>query len=175
MIVLYCKTHAQKNKICSVIYNYVHVGSPVVSSQIEPKDTTPGYTGTYCSEEIDDCVGVACNNSNTQYNIDQLESYKCSCLPGFTGANCQNDLNECITGPERCNFHGVLLDCSTVSVRESTVLFRCNIVSCESNITLEKVSNNEHIFILKHSTVNYIVIITSTRIYEIMIQCWYET
>ena len=69
----------------------------------------PGYTGTYCSNEIDDCVGVACNNSNTKC-IDQLESYKCSCLPGFTGANCQNDLNECTVGPERCNFHGVCVN-----------------------------------------------------------------
>ncbi len=99
--------------LASLTYNvFLRCRTPFCGKRCElDNDCTclPGYTGTYCSEEIDDCVGVACNNSNTQC-IDQLESYKCSCLPGFTGANCRNDLNECTVGPVRCNFHGVCVN-----------------------------------------------------------------
>ncbi|VDI36495.1 Hypothetical predicted protein [Mytilus galloprovincialis] len=44
-----------------------------------------GWTGSCCSDNIDDCQGKSCNNGTC---IDGVVSYNCSCDAGYTGATC---------------------------------------------------------------------------------------
>ena len=44
-----------------------------------------GWTGTYCQENIDDCISKPCYNGGTC--IDLVGYYKCECPPGKTGKN----------------------------------------------------------------------------------------
>lgn len=43
----------------------------------------PGFTGTYCHLNINECLSVKCQNNGTC--IDQINGYRCHCSPGFTG------------------------------------------------------------------------------------------
>ena len=43
----------------------------------------PGFTGTYCHLNINECLSVNCQNNGTC--IDQINGYKCECPSGFTG------------------------------------------------------------------------------------------
>lgn len=42
-----------------------------------------GYTGEFCDEEINECVGVLCKNGATCIN--QVGHYYCNCSSGFYG------------------------------------------------------------------------------------------
>jgi len=66
----------------------------------------PGYTGTDCDVDIDDCVDNPCLNSGNC--SDQVSGYTCSCQPGFTGTNCETNVNEC--SPNPCLNGGVCTD-----------------------------------------------------------------
>ena len=41
----------------------------------------PGFTGTACEINIDDCVGNGCVNGRC---VDLVEGYECRCDPGFS-------------------------------------------------------------------------------------------
>lgn len=56
-----------------------------------------GFEGTYCAENIDDCVGVVCENGGQC--IDLVNAIKCRCVSGYTGVKCENDHNECSSNP----------------------------------------------------------------------------
>ena len=49
-------------------------------------DCMPGFSGTNCQTNVDDCVGVVCNitvsNSECQ---DGVNTHSCVCSPGYTG------------------------------------------------------------------------------------------
>ena len=64
----------------------------------------PGFTGTDCSTDINECEGVNCNNGTC---IQGIASITCACEPGFTGTDCSTDINEC-KGVD-CNY-GVCMD-----------------------------------------------------------------
>ena len=64
----------------------------------------PGFTGTDCSTDIDECAGVDCNNGTC---IQGIGSITCACEPGFTGTDCSTDINEC--EGVNCN-NGVCMD-----------------------------------------------------------------
>uniref|UniRef100_A0A8C8GXQ4 Delta-like protein n=1 Tax=Oncorhynchus tshawytscha TaxID=74940 RepID=A0A8C8GXQ4_ONCTS len=51
----------------------------------------PGFTGTYCHENINDCVPPPCKNGGTC--IDGISSFKCFCPDGW------EDVNECSRNP----------------------------------------------------------------------------
>ena len=53
----------------------------------------PGLTGPFCTESIDDCVGVTCEVN--QRCVDGYLSFSCECEPGYTGPNCLVDIDEC--------------------------------------------------------------------------------
>uniref|UniRef100_A0A674E221 Delta-like protein n=1 Tax=Salmo trutta TaxID=8032 RepID=A0A674E221_SALTR len=57
----------------------------------------PGFTGTYCHENINDCVPPPCKNGGTC--IDGISSFKCFCPDGWEGMLCDMDVNECSRNP----------------------------------------------------------------------------
>ena len=60
----------------------------------------PGWTGTNCDVDVDDCASNPCTHgtcTDTGPN-----SYACACDPGWTGANCDVDIDECASG-DPCN------------------------------------------------------------------------
>ena len=47
-----------------------------------------GFDGNLCQNNIDDCLGITCQNGGTC--LDGLNSYSCSCVPGYGGYNCES-------------------------------------------------------------------------------------
>jgi hypothetical protein len=45
----------------------------------------PGYNGTNCENEIDECESSPCVNGECR---DLVNGYSCECQPGWTGTNC---------------------------------------------------------------------------------------
>ncbi|XP_074620014.1 uncharacterized protein LOC141878864 isoform X2 [Acropora palmata] len=57
---------------------------------------SPGYTGQYCSVEIDECASYPCLRGRC---TDLLNNYSCSCYLGFEGRNCEVDKDYCESSP----------------------------------------------------------------------------
>ncbi|XP_070534046.1 protein eyes shut homolog [Ptychodera flava] len=68
----------------------------------------PGYAGTYCQDEIDECVifEVQCQNGGTC--IDSINEFRCLCLPGYHGEFCEIEIDECSSDP--CVNGGTCID-----------------------------------------------------------------
>ncbi|XP_072555256.1 protein jagged-2b isoform X2 [Paramormyrops kingsleyae] len=56
-----------------------------------------GFTGTYCHENINDCLSSPCNNGGTC--IDGINSFQCFCADGWEGNLCDLDVDECSRNP----------------------------------------------------------------------------
>ncbi|XP_038823433.1 protein jagged-2-like isoform X1 [Salvelinus namaycush] len=56
-----------------------------------------GFTGTYCHENVNDCVSSPCKNGGTC--IDGISSFQCVCPDGWEGTLCVIDVNECSRNP----------------------------------------------------------------------------
>ncbi len=63
----------------------------------------PGYTGEFCSIEIEDCHNASCGER--QVCVDELNGHSCVCLPGYTSADCNEDINECLNS-DACYYSG---------------------------------------------------------------------
>ena len=50
-----------------------------------------GFSESHCEENIDECVGVNCNNGTC---VDGISSYHCSCNVNYTGSHCE-DVDYC--------------------------------------------------------------------------------
>uniref|UniRef100_K1QI49 Versican core protein n=1 Tax=Magallana gigas TaxID=29159 RepID=K1QI49_MAGGI len=50
----------------------------------------PGYTGTQCEIDINECASNPCENQATCNNY--VNFFNCTCLPGFTGYRCQKGI-----------------------------------------------------------------------------------
>ena len=57
----------------------------------------PGYNGTYCEIDIDECASSPCQNGATC--VDGVNGYQCNCSLGYDGTHCENDINECASNP----------------------------------------------------------------------------
>ncbi|KAA0719726.1 Neurogenic locus notch -like protein 1 [Triplophysa tibetana] len=74
----------------------------------------PGYHGTNCSKEINECLSNPCQNGGTC--IDLVNTYKCSCPRGTQGVHCEIDIDDCspasdpLTGELRCFNEGRCVD-----------------------------------------------------------------
>ena len=94
----------------------------------------PGYTGTYCQIDINECLSQPCSNNATC--IDRINTYECRCPNGFTGDHCEININECDSSP--CMFGGKCVDlidgyycqCPTGYTGPTCSI---NINDCESN------------------------------------------
>jgi hypothetical protein len=47
----------------------------------------PGFTGSYCQHDINECDSRPCLNGGTCQ--DSYGTYKCTCPHGYNGLNCQ--------------------------------------------------------------------------------------
>lgn len=56
-----------------------------------------GYTGIYCEEDIDYCVGHRCSEHSVC--LDQQHNFTCLCMLGFEGSLCELETNECNSFP----------------------------------------------------------------------------
>ncbi|XP_009887839.1 PREDICTED: protocadherin Fat 4-like, partial [Charadrius vociferus] len=57
----------------------------------------PGYDGSLCETDIDECLPSPCHNDGTCHNL--VGGFSCSCPEGFTGMACERDVNECLSNP----------------------------------------------------------------------------
>ncbi|XP_071411660.1 protocadherin Fat 4-like [Pithys albifrons albifrons] len=57
----------------------------------------PGYDGSLCETDIDECLPSPCHNDGTCHNL--VGGFSCSCPDGFTGMACERDVNECLSNP----------------------------------------------------------------------------
>ncbi|XP_030626340.1 protein jagged-2b [Chanos chanos] len=57
----------------------------------------PGFTGAYCHENVNDCVGNPCRNGGTC--IDGVNAFQCFCPDGWEGKLCDHNVNECRRNP----------------------------------------------------------------------------
>ena len=54
----------------------------------------PGYTGSKCENEINECEGDPCHSGKC---TDLINDFKCDCNgTGFTGDTCHEDIDECL-------------------------------------------------------------------------------
>ncbi|KAK5622275.1 hypothetical protein CRENBAI_006621 [Crenichthys baileyi] len=52
----------------------------------------PGYTGSRCETEVDECESSPCQNGATCLN--RLNHFQCVCVPGFSGKLCESNKGE---------------------------------------------------------------------------------
>ena len=57
----------------------------------------PGFTGTACETNIDDCAPSPCDNGATC--VDLVNTFSCICDEGFSGEACEEDIDECLSEP----------------------------------------------------------------------------
>lgn len=67
---------------------------------------TPGYAGTRCDLDIDECLSHPCKNNATCHNL--INNYECDCPPGYRGKDCSIDVDEC--EPKPCRNGGTCID-----------------------------------------------------------------
>ncbi|XP_062974199.1 protein jagged-2 [Elgaria multicarinata webbii] len=65
-----------------------------------------GFTGTYCHENINDCLGDPCKNGGTC--IDEVNNFRCFCQSGWEGKLCDINFNDCLPIP--CHNGGRCID-----------------------------------------------------------------
>ncbi|EPQ17444.1 Neurogenic locus notch protein like protein [Myotis brandtii] len=66
----------------------------------------PGYTGSYCEDQVDECSPSPCQNGATC--TDYPGGYSCECVAGYHGVNCSEEINECLSHP--CQNGGTCID-----------------------------------------------------------------
>ena len=109
---------------------------------------SPGYEGTDCETDIDDCASTPCLNGGAC--VDGVNLYTCNCAnTGFTGDTCDTDIDECEVAPclhnstchnevndYTCDCHAGYTDKNCgVDIRE------CEAEPCQNNATCYELSD----------------------------------
>ena len=68
-------------------------------------ECAPGYTGSDCELEIDECENNPCVHGAC---TDGIGGYTCACEPGYEGTQCETNTNECAPNP--CDNGGICTD-----------------------------------------------------------------
>ena len=68
-------------------------------------ECAPGYVGSNCQIEIDECENAPCVYGDC---TDIVGGYICACVPGYEGTNCDTNTNECAPNP--CQNGGICTD-----------------------------------------------------------------
>lgn len=66
----------------------------------------PGFTGTNCEININDCVGITCQNQGTC--VDGINHFSCQCLASYGGEFCEQTTAYCLQNP--CKHGGICTD-----------------------------------------------------------------
>ncbi|CAG7820206.1 unnamed protein product [Allacma fusca] len=78
---------------------------------------SPGYNGSLCGTNIDECVGNLCTEGSIC--VDGIANYTCDCKEGYNGWLCDTDVDECEGSP--CKNEGI---CTNLMASEG--FYRCN-------------------------------------------------
>ncbi|XP_048259636.1 delta-like protein A [Haliotis rufescens] len=57
----------------------------------------PGYIGTYCQTDIDECLSEPCLHDGVCIN--GMNTYNCSCVEGYFGTVCEEEYDTTTSGP----------------------------------------------------------------------------
>ena len=79
---------------CVLCYEHECQNSGVCNNPAEEFECKcpPGFNGTTCAENIDECFDNECKNGDCE---DGINSYTCRCDPGWIGEYCEIDQDEC--------------------------------------------------------------------------------
>ncbi|XP_062952594.1 neurogenic locus notch homolog protein 4 isoform X3 [Cynocephalus volans] len=77
--------------------DYTVFPSVTLAFSPNPLPAPPGFTGTRCEEDMDECRSSPCANGGQCQ--DQPGAFHCVCLPGFEGPLCETEVDECLSGP----------------------------------------------------------------------------
>lgn len=77
-------------------------------------DCYPGYSGTLCENNIDNCAGIVCSGKGQC--LDGNETFSCVCEPGHTGDFCESETGvyllynfTIVPGACECSTHNLLV------------------------------------------------------------------
>ena len=74
--------------------------NPADGSQSRCQLCEPGYQGTICNVEIDECRSEPCQNGGICSDL--LADFSCECATGWTGKDCSVDVDECLVELDDC-------------------------------------------------------------------------
>ena len=78
----------------------------------------PGFNGSLCDTNIDDCISASCLNGGTC--VDKVNGFICLCKDPFIGVNCDTDDTICRENPTICLHNG-----TCISYAEDPTKFSC--------------------------------------------------